>query len=67
MSGQNDTEQGIKQTIHYDQLVKKGREMWMQTLQEMQDNNEGMQLFDDNDYFTVLDYLNGLIYTINGV
>ena len=67
MSGQNDTEQGIRQTIRYDQLVKKGREMWMQTLQEMQDNNEGMQLFDDNDYFTVLDYLNGLIYTINGV
>ena len=33
----------------------------------MQDNNEGMQLFDDDDYFTVLDYLNGLIYTINGV
>ena len=67
MSGQNDTEQGIRQTIRYDQLVKKGREMWMQTLQEMQDNNEGMQLFDDDEYFTVLDYVNGLIYTINGV
>ena len=67
MSGQSNTEQGIKQTIRYEQLVKKGRELWMQTLQEMQDNNEGMQLFDDNDYFTVLDYLNGLIYSINGV
>jgi hypothetical protein len=41
--------------------------MWIDTIQEMQDNNEGMLLFDDNDYFTVLDYLNGLIYTINGV
>ena len=33
----------------------------------MQDNNEGMQFFDDADYFTVLDYVNLVIFTINGV
>ena len=42
--------------------------MWVETMQEMQDNNESMQLFDDVDYFTVLDYLNNeLIFSINGV
>ena len=41
--------------------------MWIDTMQEMQDNNESMQLFDDVDYFKVLDYLNELIFSINGV
>ena len=41
--------------------------MWVDLMQEMQDNNESMQLFDDTDYFVVLDYLNELIFTINGV
>ena len=36
-------------------------------MQEMQDNNESMELFDDTDYFVVFDYLNELIFTINGV
>ena len=41
--------------------------MWVDLMQEMQDNNESMELFDDTDYFVVFDYLNELIFTINGV
>ena len=41
--------------------------MWVDTMQEMQDDNEGMRLFNDDEYFTVFDYLNGLIFPINGV
>ena len=67
ISGQNETEEGRKQTERYIQLVQKGRVFWLDTIQEMQDDNNGMQLFNDNDYFTVLDYVNLLIFTINGV
>lgn len=39
----------------------------MHVIQIMQDNNEGMQLLDDYEYFTIVDYLNAMIYDINGV
>ena len=35
-------------------------------MEEMREDNKGLQLLDDDDYFTILDHLNLLIFTIKG-